>query len=83
MNHLNNANLLSTLLCPTNAKQAKLTNKFIDILFKSRKFIDEGATIEQIQTYPNPATNLSDKESILENTFDSFNSSYSISDTGD
>ena len=83
MNHLNNANLLSTLLCPTNAKQAKLTNKFIDIVFKSRKLIDEGATIEQIQTYPNPATNLSDTESIFENTFDSFNSSYSISDTGD
>ena len=81
--NLSNVNLLSTLLCPTDAKQAKLTNKFIDIMFKSRKLIDEGATIEQIQTYPNPATNLSEMESVSEISFDSLNSSCSISDTGD
>ena len=75
--------MISTLLCPTDAKQAKLTNKFIDIMFKSRKLIDEGATIEQIQTYPNPATNLSEMESVSEISFDSLNSSCSISDTGD
>ena len=33
----------AVMLCPTNAKQAKIT-KFIDIMFKTRQQVDECAT---------------------------------------
>ena len=40
--------ILSSLLCPTSAVMAKTVSKFIKILFKSRKLLDEGATIDQL-----------------------------------
>ena len=61
------------MLCPTTVKQAKLTNKFIEIMFKCRKQVDEGATIESINYYDTGATNdpYSDLDSSLNNSLDS------------
>ena len=39
------------MLCPTTASAAKLVNKYIDILFKSRKCIDSGEHISCL-TFP-------------------------------
>ena len=38
-------NMVHTILCPTSTKKAKLTNKFIKILFESRWKLDEGVPI--------------------------------------
>ena len=40
----------ATLLCPTTPQLAKLSNKFIKILFECRKKISEGATIEDLNS---------------------------------
>ena len=39
---------ISTILCPTNTKAAKLANKFIGILFKARDQIDERTPVQNI-----------------------------------
>ena len=44
---------ISTILCPTTATAAKLVNKYIDILFKSRKCIDSGEHISCLTFPPN------------------------------
>ena len=41
-------NQAAIMLCPTTSKQAKLTNKFVEIMFNARKSLDEGATIDSI-----------------------------------
>ena len=41
-NALNSVNKTATLLCPTTVVTAKLANKFIQLIFKTRKQLDEG-----------------------------------------
>ena len=58
------------MLCPTTAKQAKITNKFIDIMFKTREQVDEGATtIEciKINNFHQPTDEYDDKDSTFNN----------------
>ena len=50
---LSNVDKLSTVLCPTSAKATKLTNKYIDILFKARTHIDNGEHISNLTFPPN------------------------------
>ena len=38
-------NIVHTILCPTSTKKAKLTNKYIKILFDTRSKLDEGFPI--------------------------------------
>ena len=38
-----------TLMCPSNVKIAKLTNRFISIAFEARKRIDRGENIDRGQ----------------------------------
>ena len=54
---LNNQQLLATILCPPNARVAKLTNKFIKILFRARDKLDEGTPLNQLGFMP-PGFNL-------------------------
>ena len=61
------------MLCPTNVKQAKLTNKFIKIMFNCRKRVDEGATIESLKQYNSFEHNdqYSELDNSLNNSLDS------------
>ena len=52
-NTLNCQAKLSTILCPTSGPAAKLTNKYINILFKARKCIDNGEHISNLTFPPN------------------------------
>ena len=54
---LSNQQLLATILCPPNARVAKLSNKFIKILFKSRDKLDDGTPLNQLGFMP-PGFNL-------------------------
>ena len=57
------------MLCPTNAKQAKIT-KFIDIMFKTRQQVDECATtIEciKINNFHQPADEYEETDSTFNN----------------
>ena len=80
---------LSTILCPATAAAAKLTNKFIAILFSNRKKLDDGTPLNNL-TFPPQVEigleSLSDLEEcdvslseLSEN--DSNDSSFSSSDT--
>ena len=42
---------LSTALCPTSARAVKITNKYISLLFKARKRIDNGDHVSNF-TFP-------------------------------
>ena len=54
-------------------KQAKLTNKFIEIMFSCRKRVDEGATIESLNQYNSNEHNdqYSELDNSLNNSLDS------------
>ena len=52
-NHLSDEDKLSIVLCPTLAQATKLTNKYIDILFKARTHIDNGEHISNLTFPPN------------------------------
>ena len=41
------------LLCPTNATAAKLTNKYIKLIFQNRTKLDNGVPLSQINPYDN------------------------------
>ena len=43
----NHNHKLLTLLCPTNAQVAKLTNKFASIIFSARSKIDDGQPFDR------------------------------------
>ena len=61
---LPNNHKLATILCPASPTAAKLSNKFIDILFCNRKKLDEGTPLNNL-TFPPQ----------LENYCDDFNTS--------
>lgn len=42
---MSRTNKISTMLCPTNVRSSKLTNKYIDILFNARNLIDDGTPL--------------------------------------
>ena len=46
--YLSDKDKLSTILCPTSAKTAKITNKYISILFQARQNIDSGEHISNL-----------------------------------
>ena len=70
------------MLCPTTAKQTKLSNKFIEIMFRTRKEVDEGATIESIKEYN--LNHPTDQYSEIDSTLDcSLDSNFIQSDTDD
>jgi hypothetical protein len=61
------------MLCPTTAKQAKLTNKYMDIMFQTRKKVDEGATIESIRInhFSQPSDEYCDFDNLFNISLDS------------
>ena len=70
------------MLCPTTEKQTKLSNKFIEIMFRTRKEVDEGATIESIKEYN--LNHPTDQYSEIDSTLDcSLDSNFIQSDTDD
>ena len=72
---------MAKLLCPTSAKAAKTVNKFISILEKSRRLLDEGTPIDQLG-YRNPPVsvdlgpNLYDSDSDRSLSLESVNSDF-------
>ena len=76
---------VATMLCPTTVKQAKLINKFIEIMFKCRKQVDEGATIESLKYYDTGVINdpYSDLDNSLNNSLDSNCNNFGPFDTDD
>ena len=73
LEYLDDQTKVATMLCPTNVKQAKLTNKFIEIMFNCRKRVDEGATIESLNQYTSFEHNdqYSELDNSLNNSLDS------------
>ena len=63
------------MLFPKNARETKLTNKYIDIMLNIRKQVDEGATIESIRMFNFSQTSYqySDLNESLNNSLDSNN----------
>ena len=60
---------MARLLCPTSAKAAKTVNKFICILEKSRKLLDEGTPIDQLG-YRNPPVSVDLKPNLYDSDSD-------------
>ena len=58
--------ILSSLLCPTTAAMAKIVSKYIKILFKSRKLLDEGVTIDELG-FTNITLDYEDDEEVNDN----------------
>ena len=51
--HMSESDKVATILCPTSAKAAKITNKFVSILFNARERIDLGEHSSNLTFPPN------------------------------
>ena len=60
---------MAKLLCPTTAKAAKTVNKFIFVLEKSRKLLDEGTPIDQLG-HRNPPVPLDQESNVYDSDSD-------------
>ena len=61
---------LAKVLCPTSSQATKVVNKYIDIMEKSRKLLDEGVPLDHLG-YSNPP--------IVEGDYDPEDSDHSLS----
>ena len=70
---------LARILCPTSTLMTKLVNKYFDILFKARKSLDEGSSLEELgQRNTIPPTVVLDCSQSDESLDSEFDMSYSF-----
>ena len=66
--YLSDNDKLSTIVCPTSARAAKITNKYIGILFRSRQNIDSGEHISNLTFPPNVELYIEEDPSVLDSS---------------
>ena len=70
VSNLNSENLIKSMLCPTTTQAAKLVNKYITIMMRARKNIDEGLHMSNL-TFPPHVENYSCPDTSLNESFSS------------
>ena len=73
VSNLNPVDLIKSMLCPTTTQSAKLVNKYITIMMRARRNIDEGLHMSNL-TFPPHVKNYSCPDISLNMSFSSSSS---------